>query len=105
MFLPEKTRVTIKLDSDCKDLHESTELGKSVETKKRYYTGKVVSSLEPKSKGYSWGYLVRLVDKFDDLFNSSVFNNSKYDLVIGTSDKGIDYKKIDFSQEPTSLAY
>lgn len=97
--LPEKTRVTVKLDKDCKQLHAQTELNENNECTKKYYTGKVVSSLEPKSKGLSWGYFVRVVDKFEDLFNQSIFNCEKYDLIIGTSDKGQLHNKIDLSKD------
>eukprot|EP00340_Litonotus_pictus_P010217 CAMPEP_0170514972 /NCGR_PEP_ID=MMETSP0209-20121228/1464_1 /TAXON_ID=665100 ORGANISM="Litonotus pictus, Strain P1" /NCGR_SAMPLE_ID=MMETSP0209 /ASSEMBLY_ACC=CAM_ASM_000301 /LENGTH=409 /DNA_ID=CAMNT_0010799253 /DNA_START=6 /DNA_END=1235 /DNA_ORIENTATION=- len=97
--LPERTRVTIKLDKECQDLHDQTELNIQNNCPKKYYTGKVVSSLEPKSKGYSWGFFVRVVDKFDELFNNSIFKNEKYDLVIGTSDKGKTHEKLDLSKD------
>lgn len=93
--LPEKVRVTIKLDKDCKELHARSELNENNNCTKKFYTGKVVSFMEPKIKGLSWGYLVRVVDKFDDLFKNSYFG--KYDLIIGTSDKGISYEDVDFN--------
>lgn len=108
--LPDKTRVTIKLDKDCKELHHETEIVNTTNNylansnlSKKFYTGKVISSMEPKSKGHSWGYIVRVVDKFEDLFCNSIFNNDKYDLIIGTSDKGELHTEIELSKQSKKI--
>lgn len=83
--LEEKTRVTVKLNE------------KAFDPKLKFYTGKVVSMTEPKEKsGFYWGYHVRVAENFQEVFDESVFED-KYDLVIGTSDRGEDYQNADFS--------
>lgn len=90
--LPYKTRVTIKLNDDGVKIHEKSELNKNNNYLNKYYTGSVVSSLLPKIKdNLYWGYIVRMAKNFKDVFDESIFNKDKYDLIIGTSDKGIDY--------------
>lgn len=96
--LPEKTRVTIRLDKECQQLHEKTELNINNDNNMKNYTGKIVSSLVPKSKGLYWGYLVRVADSFEDVFTGSIFNGKKYDLIIGTSDKGEDCEKLELKK-------
>ena len=82
--LVEKTRVTVKLKEDgFEDI--------------KFYTGKVVSVKEPKNADLYWGYMVRIAENFTELFENSVFG-TKYDLIIGTSDKGDDYTKINFDK-------
>ncbi len=97
--LPEKTRVTIKLDKEAEALHERSELNIDNGNTNKQYNGKVVSSFEPKKKGLYWGYLVRVAETFEDIFENSIFNNEKYDLTIGTSLKGKDSIKINFPEE------
>lgn len=97
--LPLKTRVTVKLDKGSKEIHEKSELGKDNGNVSKHYTGKVTTSLEPKSKGLYWGYIVRLAHKFEDIFNDSIYNKEKYDLVIGTSDKGEDFETANIKKD------
>jgi predicted SPOUT superfamily RNA methylase MTH1 len=86
-LLEEKTRVTVKLNEKAfgsKDL--------------KFYTGSVVSMNEPKDKlGQYWGYTVRIAEDFSELFENSIFG--KYDLVLGTSDKGLNVDDVDFSEK------
>lgn len=85
--LAEKTRVTVKLNET------------NFDNKLRFYNGDAVSVTEPKQKlGLYWGYVVRMVDKFSEIFENSIYNE-KYDLIIGTSDKGEDYRKADFNKK------
>lgn len=49
---------------------------------------KVVPFTTPRHEmGLYWGYRVRIARAFKDVFHGSVFGG-KYDLTIGTSDKG-----------------
>ena len=83
--LPEKTRVTVKLNES------------KFDDNLKYYSGIPVSMREPFEKyGIYWGYVVRVCEKFEDIFNQSIYGE-KYDLIIGTSDKGDDYRKVDFN--------
>ncbi len=80
--LQEKTRVTIKLNE--------TNFGDKF---LKCYSGNVVSVSEPKEKlNLYWGYLVRIAKNFDEVFNQSNYGE-KYDLIIGTSDKGKKYNE------------
>lgn len=69
------TRVTVKLD---------------IFEERNYLNGKVVSPYLPTKKlGYYWGYEVRVAKSLSKVFENCPFGEgSKYDLVIGTSDKG-----------------
>ena len=85
--LPEKTRVTVKLNE------------KSFKDKCKFYTGTAVSLREPFEKaGIYWGYVVRVCEKWDEIFNDSIYGE-KYDFVIGTSDKGENYQKANFKKK------
>ncbi|XP_063711316.1 putative methyltransferase C9orf114 homolog [Symsagittifera roscoffensis] len=48
--------------------------------------GEIVSPKEPFKNGYYWGYSIRTANCMDDIFSHP--NGAKYDLVLGTSDKG-----------------
>ena len=82
--LQEKTRITVKLNEI------SFSDGK-------YYTGKVVSINEPKKEGLYWGYMVRVAENFTEMFEDSVFGEP-YDFVIGTSDKGENYRYANYDK-------
>lgn len=85
--LPEKTRVTVKLNE------------KSFKDKCKFYTGTAVSLREPFEKaGIYWGYVVRVCEKWDEIFNDSIYGE-KYDFIIGTSDKGENYQKANFTKK------
>lgn len=85
--LEEKTRVTVKLNE------------KNFDTNLKFYSGSLVSVTEPKEKLHLyWGYLVRIANNFDELFNQSSFGGNKYDLIIGTSDKGQNYSEANYDQ-------
>ncbi len=87
-ILQEKTRVTVKLNEKGFD-----------EKNFKFFSGTVVSVAEPKEKlNLYWGYLVRIAKNFEELFNQSSFNGEKYDLVIGTSDKGKNYKDANYKR-------
>lgn len=101
--LPEKTRVTVRLDSEAKDIHDQSELYVKNGNTTRSYKGTLVSSLEPKSNGLYWGYIVRVADTFEDIFLNSTFNSEKYDLIIGTSDKGKNSEQIKFKSYKHAL--
>jgi predicted SPOUT superfamily RNA methylase MTH1 len=85
-LLEEKTRVTVKLNEKSfgnKDL--------------KFYTGSVVSMTEPKEKlNLYWGYTVRIAENFSELFENSIFGD-KYDLILGTSDRGENIADVDFN--------
>ena len=84
--LPEKTRVTVKLNEN------------GFNDNLKYYSGIPVSMREPfENYGIYWGYLVRVCDRFNQIFNESIFGE-KYDLIIGTSDKGDDFRKVNFEK-------
>ncbi len=84
--LEDKTRVTVKLRE------------KDFDQKLKYYTGEVVSMTEPKEKcGLYWGYVVRVVENFKEIFENSYYEEG-YDLVIGTSDKGVHYEEADYKK-------
>ena len=69
--LPAKTRVTVKLNES------------NFNPKLKYYTGTLVSMSEPYiQNGTYWGYIVRV-----------------YDFIIGTSDKGENYKKANYEKK------
>lgn len=85
--LPEKTRVTVKLNE------------KSFQDKCKFYTGIPVSMREPFEKGgIYWGYVVRVCEKLSEVFDESIYGE-KYDFVIGTSDKGENYRKANFQKK------
>lgn len=85
--LPPKTRVTVKLDQ------------KGFDPKLKFYTGTPVSMTEPYEKnGTYWGYVVRVCESFEEVMEGKMFREG-YDFVIGTSDKGEDYKKADFEKK------
>ena len=85
--LPPKTRVTVKLNED------------NFNNKLKYYTGTPVSMSEPFLKnGTYWGYVVRVCETYKDIFNDSIYEEG-YDFVIGTSDKGENYKTANFSKK------
>ena len=78
--IPPKTRVTVKLNEN------------NFNNKLKYYTGTPVSMSEPYLKnGTYWGYIVRVCETYKDIFNNSIYDEG-YDFVIGTSDKGENYK-------------
>lgn len=85
LTLEEKTRITVRLNE------------KQFDNKLKYYTGNVVSMSEPKEKlNLYWGYSVRVAETFDQIFNESIYG--KYDLIVGTSDKGENYENADMSK-------
>ena len=85
--LPPKTRVTVKLNED------------NFNNKLKYYTGTPVSMSEPFLKnGTYWGYVVRVCETYKDIFNDSIYKEG-YDFVIGTSDKGENYKTANFNKK------
>ena len=55
-----------------------------------------MSVTEPREKlNLYWGYLVRLAKNFEEIFENSSYEK-KYDLIIGTSDKGKKYDEVDY---------
>ena len=85
--LPEKTRLTIKLKE------------KGFDNKLKYYTGEPVSMSEPLEKlGLYWGYIVRVCENFNEVFSQSIYNEN-YDFIIGTSDKGENYKYANYNKK------
>jgi predicted SPOUT superfamily RNA methylase MTH1 len=75
--LPEKTRVTVKLDDP--DL---------VLSGKGKLRGKLVSPTLPRREaGIYWGYSVRIAKSLSEVFSECPFPEG-YDLTIGTSEKG-----------------
>ena len=85
--IPPKTRVTVKLNE------------KNFNNKLKYYTGTPVSMSEPYLKnGTYWGYVVRVCETYKDIFNNSIYDEG-YDFVIGTSDKGENYKNADYGKK------
>ena len=85
--LPPKTRVTVKLDQN------------NFDQKLKYYTGNLVSMSEPFiKKGIYWGYIVRVCETYDDIFNNSIYKEG-YDFIIGTSDKGENYRNANFAKK------
>ena len=85
--LPEKTRLTIKLNE------------KGFDNKLKYYTGEPVSMSEPLEKlGLYWGYIVRVCENFNEVFSQSIYNEN-YDFIIGTSDKGENYKYANYNKK------
>ena len=84
--LPPNTRVTVKLNEDVFD-----------DTLK-FYTGVPVSMREPFEKaGIYWGYVVRVCERFEEVFDESIYGE-KYDFVIGTSDKGENYRNVQYTK-------
>ena len=84
--LPPKTRVTVKLNE------------KNFNNKLKYYTGTPVSMSEPFLKnGTYWGYVVRVCETYKDVFNDSIYEEG-YDFIIGTSDKGENYRTANFEK-------
>jgi len=82
--LEDKTRVTVKLKET------------NFDQKIKFYNGEVVSMNEPKQDlGLYWGYVVRVVENFSEIFENSIYNE-KYDFVIGTSDKGENYANANY---------
>ena len=85
--IPPKTRVTVKLNEN------------NFNNKLKYYTGTPVSMSEPYLKnGTYWGYVVRVCETYKDIFNNSIYDEG-YDFVIGTSDKGENYKNADYGKK------
>ena len=85
--LPEKTRLTIKLNE------------KGFDNKLKYYSGEPVSMSEPLEKlGLYWGYIVRVCENFNEVFSQSIYNEN-YDFIIGTSDKGENYKYANYNKK------
>ena len=85
--LPPKTRVTVKLNE------------KNFNNKLKFYTGTPVSMSEPFIKnGTYWGYIVRVCETYKDIFNDSIYEDG-YDFIIGTSDKGENYRNANFSKK------
>ena len=85
--LPPKTRVTVKLNEN------------NFDYKLKYYTGTPVSMSEPFLKnGTYWGYVVRVCETYKEIFSDSIYEGG-YDFVIGTSDKGENYRTADFSKK------
>jgi len=86
--LQEKTRVTVKLNE--KNFGDNN---------LKNFSGNAVSVSEPKEKlKLYWGYLVRIANNFEEVFRQSSFNGEKYDFIIGTSDKGNNYKDVNYSE-------
>ena len=85
--LPAKTRVTVKLNES------------NFNPKLKYYTGTLVSMSEPYiQNGTYWGYIVRVCETYNDIFNNSIYKEG-YDFIIGTSDKGENYKKANYEKK------
>ena len=85
--LPPKTRVTVKLNEN------------NFNNKLKYYTGTPVSMSEPYIKnGTYWGYVVRVCETYKDIFNDSIYDEG-YNFIIGTSDKGENYRTANFSKK------
>ena len=85
--LPPKTRVTVKLNES------------NFNPKLKYYTGNLVSMSEPFIKsGTYWGYVVRVSETYNDIFNNSIYKEG-YDFIIGTSDKGENYRTANFAKK------
>jgi predicted SPOUT superfamily RNA methylase MTH1 len=83
------TRVTIQIDDP------------QVENPK-FYTGHVVSQMAPKVElGVYWGYTVRVAENLKDVFEYCPYTNEKYDLLIGTSDKGDSYQETKIAEKQT----
>ena len=80
-------RVTVKMQ----------ECDASSEERKNY-RGSVVSPLEPSVHGLYWGYSVRYAKSFSSVFSDYPYGE-KYDLVIGTSDKGENISDINFNDK------
>lgn len=77
-------RVTVQLPPEAQEM-------------KRPY-GSVVSPNEPREKaGYYWGYTVRVANSLSEVVAGSRFPDG-YDLLIGTSDKGEDVRKVTFPE-------
>ncbi len=84
------TRVTVRIN----------EKGDNLELK--YYTGNVVSQLEPKQQlGKYWGYSVRVASGIWDALKGCPYPEGKYDLMIGTSDRGETYRKLKIKEANT----
>lgn len=84
--LPPNTRVTVKLNEDAFD------------DGLKFYTGVPVSMREPFEKaGIYWGYVVRVCERFEEVFDESIYGE-KYDFVIGTSDKGVNYRNVEYTK-------
>ena len=82
--LPPKTRVTVKLNET------------GFNNKLKFYTGTPVSMSEPfLQNGTYWGYVIRVCETYDDIFKNSIYKEG-YDFIIGTSDKGENYRTADF---------
>ncbi len=85
--LPPKTRVTVKLNET------------GFNNKLKFYTGTPVSMSEPfLQNGTYWGYVIRVCETYDDIFKNSIYKEG-YDFIIGTSDKGENYRTADFNKK------
>ena len=85
--IPPRTRVTVKLNES------------NFVPKLKYYTGTVVSMSEPFIKnGTYWGYVVRVCETYNDIFNNSIYKEG-YDFIIGTSDKGENYRNANYEKK------
>lgn len=95
------TRVTVKLDpADLKKM--SAMLAHSMSPPK----AEVVMCSEPTSKlNLYWGYFVRPADSLSEVLNKNIFdpNDKKfYDLIIGTSERGICVDEVEFGTSKKS---
>ena len=79
--LPKSTRVTVEMLDD----HTQRAAGGGK------LRGKAVSVEQVRASGQYWGYDVHLCSSFGDIFTSCPYTtDGKYDLTIGTSDRGRD---------------
>ena len=84
--LPVGTRVTIKLNE------------KFFDEKLKFYSGKTVSMSEPfLQTGAYWGYYIRVCENYNDVIKGCIYENG-YDFIIGTSDKGENYRSANFEK-------
>lgn len=65
---------------------------RNLNSKQKTIPGKAVSPSEPRTKlGLYWGYSVRIADSLSDALNSGPW---KYDLKLGTSERGDDVEQV-----------
>ena len=95
--LSKEARVDICLQPGMRVTVKMQESDISYEERKNY-RGSVVSPLEPSVHGLYWGYSVRYAKSFSSVFSDYPYRE-KYDLVIGTSDKGKNISDINFNNE------
>ncbi|KAK2706317.1 putative methyltransferase C9orf114 [Artemia franciscana] len=87
MILPEKTRVTLKLDAQAKG----------------NYVGHPVDPAEPRLKNSYWGFDVRAATSLSEVFTNSPFGS--YDQIIGFSKVGDRVTKINVSNSQHLLLF